>query len=306
MAFVVNYLEGDWSDDHHIDEQLMERGLRFGLFWDADVYLGLFCQQNTYQGRFDLASKQLEQLEDLCDSWGYEFARSNLHAEHAVLLLAQRRLDDALEAEQCWYDQRNEASLHFLALGLRARVQVLQGRLDDAEETLGAADALLARSGARMFPYYAGFYHTARLALATARMESAVGQASTITRAQRRDVRRIAKRAMTNARSCARDRGDTLRLAGRLEWALGNKREALDRWADARRECERLHALPELARTLVDVGVALEEAEDEWATRAGLSSDECKSQARRLFQELGCAWDLEQMDRTARRRRRAA
>ncbi len=306
MAFVVSFLEGDWSSRHDIDADLFERGLRYGLLWDADVYLGMLCERNIYQGNYARAAEQIERFASLCDDWGYEFSRSNQYAATAYLLFGQRRLDEAQVAAERWRDLRGEDSLRLLALGLLARIQLLRGRLDDAEATLAQAEGLRGGDGGIVFPYYDGICSTARLALEVAKLERTLEHDGALKRDAIRAARRCGRQALASSRKCARDRGDTLRLVGRLEWLAGKSAAALGYWQQAREECIRLGARAELARTWADMGAALAAADADAVELAGVDAAQCFEHARGLFVELGCQWDLERLALEARRRRRAA
>jgi hypothetical protein len=294
MAFVVDYLAGDWSPEREMDEALFERGLRYGLLWDADVYLGMACERSIHTCDFASAAERIEKLGSLCDDWGYEFSRSNEYAANAYLLAEQRRLDEALSAVERWYDHRNEAALHVLALGLRARLEIFDDRLDAAENTLAAAARL--ESAGQRFPYHAGLARTARLALAVARVEAMADSGLTASSSQLRAARRLRRIAVASASKCARDRAETLRLAGKLELLGGDRSAALAFWRDASLQSDALGARADSARVWAEMGHAL----------AGTEGDEWMRRSHAAFDELGLEWELERIEKIKRRRRRAA
>lgn len=250
MRMVVEFHAGDWSEDLEIDEKLLERGVRAGRVWGADVYLGMLAERNIRQGRFQEVHRQLELLARLQTDYGYEFASSNAHAMAAFLLVEQRLLDDARIAMQAYYDSRHEDSLHVLALSGLAKIACLDARLEDAERALAEAERILENAG-RVPPFYLGAYRTSRLLVDATRLEHEPSRAS------RRAAKNSSKHATAVSRSIARERVEALRLTGRVHRLLGRKSQAFSAWNAALEEAEKLGAEPEAARTSLEVAEAL-------------------------------------------------
>jgi len=254
MAFVHHFHRGAWGAEHDVEPALLATGLRAGMLWDADVYLGMSCERHSLKGDFAAATAELDTVARLRSEWGYDFAASTQQAQTAVLLIEQRRLDDALAAAVRYYDTRHEDALHLLALGLRAKIELLQGAVDGAAATLERAAAIVERGG-RLAPFYLGPYATARLRLGVERLAAAGGKPSTALVA---DVKRDRKRALKVSRSIVRDRCEVLRLAAASHVRLGEPAAARRCWEEALDVGMRLGMRPELARVALDVGRHLE------------------------------------------------
>ena len=89
--FLVSYFEGSWTDDTGVDRELVEQALRHGQVWDVNIYVGLHCERDIVQGRFDEASARIERLARMAEEYGYELGRANEQLERAYLRLEQRR-----------------------------------------------------------------------------------------------------------------------------------------------------------------------------------------------------------------------
>jgi class 3 adenylate cyclase/tetratricopeptide (TPR) repeat protein len=295
MRFVLAWHRGDWADEALLDDSTLSAGLRKGLLWNADVYLGLRVERDIRRGEFAAAEAGIERLRELCDDWGYGFARSNQDAMSAVLLLERRELEAARVALQRYHDHRSEDTLHLLALAWRAKAETLDGDLETAEQTLADGADILRRGGI-FAPLYEAAYTTSRLRLDVALAESE--NTSLGGRRVDRRVRKNLRRALQLSRKVARERVECLRLAGRLADANGSIKRARNYWRQACQEAEQLGARPEAARTWRDLGLALQrqggtfQGEDGavWLDRAAVE-----------FSALGLKWELAHMNENTRR-----
>src|SRR5439155_14590661 len=143
--FLVDYFEGNWREDAAIEVGLVEEALRHGQAWDVNTYLGLHCEQAIAQGAFDRAAADLDLLRQMADEYGFEFAGSNRHFMPAYMLLEQRQFAQALSALDRYTADRYEEALNLLALGTRARVQILAGDRAGAAVTPSKAEPIASR-----------------------------------------------------------------------------------------------------------------------------------------------------------------
>jgi tetratricopeptide (TPR) repeat protein len=278
MSSVHDFHSGAWGGEHDIDGELLDAGLRAGLLWDADIYLGMVCERDIYRGAFADAERWLLKLGELSRDYGYEFARSNELAMTAMLAFQKRELGRAREAMQAYHESRHEDTLRLFALGGAIRVEVLDGKLDAAKEMLARAEKIARRAG-RVPPFYMGSYLNGRLAYDTAVLERSPGRAAA------RNASRSARRARAVARKIARDAPEAARLTARIHWLRGGSARAYTWWSKAIAESERLGAMPELARTCADIGLAMrEDGRDRFTSRG---ADEWLQRARTIFTEIG-------------------
>ena len=290
FRFVINFLEGKWREEPGIPADLLERGLRNGLFWDVNSYLGLEADRQIRQGRLGAARGQLEQLAQVSDAYGYEFAQANYDIMEAILLLEARDLDATLAAVERYSAGRTEDALRVLALGTRAKAQTLRGEQAEAGASLEQAAAIVAQAGI-IPPWHLSAYTTARLWHALAALESAGSPPESSLGALRTEAKRSARQALRVARVVAGARVETWRLVGRLHWLLGRPSKAVAWWTKAIAEAERLEVQGELARTCAEMALRVRAGN---GTNGDLSAH--AERARRLFVETGLARDLARLD----------
>lgn len=279
MAFIYNFLAGEWVD---VDEDLVAQGLRYGQLWDVTAYLGFWCTIRARRGDFAGCQRLLERISEINDVYAYEFGKSHVSSQTAILLVEQRRLKAALEAIDAYYASRHEDVLNVLALGMRAKTQLLLDDRPGAADTLERAAQLVRRAG-QVPPWHLSNVTIAQLRSGLLTLER--------DGAGERELRRVAREAVHIATRVAEVRPEVYRLLGRREWLLGRRSKALGWWERGIGEGERLGMRPEVARTHFEVGTRVGGAEGE--RRVAL--------ARETFVLLDLAWDIERVDACARR-----
>jgi len=301
MAFVYHFHRGDWGSEHDIDARTWSEGLRHGMLWDADVYLGLRCERDLRQGRFAQAEQCIDEMGELCDQYGYAFARSNQLAQTAYLAIERRDLALAYQAIEDWYQSRQEETLHVLALGSRAKIEVLKGDLEAAERSLAVVDAILQRD-TRISPYHDVVHLTSRLRLALARAEAAKEQGSARLATLLAEARAAVRPALRASVKVFRERSEVLGLAARVAWVGGSRDQAFAHWRQALEAGEHGGVRPELARIARDIGLAL--SQHQGLELLGLDGEAWLERARSGFAELAASFELAELD-SAREKRRA-
>lgn len=251
MSFLHHLLEGDWSEEHAIDDALLERGVETGHLWEVSTYLNLDGLRQIYRGDYARARGRIDWLSQLAERFDHDLAASASRALPAILHLERHELDEALATLDHYYDAHAEAPFKVSALGNRAEAELLGGRFDAAETSLERANRVLADAG-RMLPYHHSSFLRARYDLDVARLEAA-GPGS-----DRAGLERAAKSsrraALAVARKVAWRRPGVLRSAARHAFALGDEREAARRWRECLATCEELGARADGARTRIEIG----------------------------------------------------
>jgi class 3 adenylate cyclase/tetratricopeptide (TPR) repeat protein len=276
--FTLNFLGGEWANEPGLDDDLVEQGLRHGVFWDVNSYLGLECDRQIRMGRFAAAEHCLGRLAELARSYGYEFASTNHDGMRTMLLLERREAREALLAAEHYLRGRQETALRILALGLRAKALVLNGDPKAAQTDLDLAQELIRHSDI-VPPWHLSAYTTARLhCLAeTARSEPVAG-------ADRARIRRAIREGLRVASCVASVRPETHRLVALLYWSLGRRRRAAQSWDQAIHHGTRLGTVPELAQTFMDTARC-------WSTSASSPlrerSEAHRVRARELWRQVG-------------------
>ena len=297
--WIHHYIEGDWSPRWEIEDPLIERNIRLGQLWDVQTYLGMLGEQRVHQGALAAAAAIRERLREIADGYGLDWARSNQYANEVWVLMQRRDLTAALTALERYYRSRDEELLNLLALGARAKIEILQGNRAAAAISLARAEELV-RPGV-VAPYYLTFTVMSRLLYELAGLEGALGGDSrpTVRTATRRATRSL-RAALSVAASVSWERTEAFRLAGRLAWLRGRRERALRWWTRSIAEGERLGASPEVARTYLEAGRRLEE-DGRGRVLTGRDAAGCLAAARAIFAAVGLALDVEDAA-TARQR----
>jgi len=247
MSFLKTYLSGDWSDADAMPPALLERGIRTGLLWDADTYLGMRAELEIKQGRFDAAEATIAMIERLQENFGYTFSEANVLANRAYLLTERGALSEAWSAINRYYESREEDTLQLIALSTRAKIEARMGQLDDANETLRVAGKLVARAG-RIAPYYESAYVSAALLAAVMGFEAAVKNRDGGARRARKQCKALIRKAERLTQRIARDRVQVYGLAGRYAHAKGKTRSAQRWWDKAFAAAKEMGAEPDRVR----------------------------------------------------------
>lgn len=278
LVCICNYLEGVWDEERGtVPNELIDQALRYGGLWEVNTYLGLDADRRLRRGDFAGARRRLEQIADIADTYGFEFARTNHAAETMLLLLEERRLEEARDAADFYYSGIDDPPLRVLALGSRLKAEALLGDLGAARRSLAAAEQVVAAAPV-IPPWHMSGLVVGRLHLDLAELEAASGAAeSTAVGRARRDLRL----ALRIAGRCAAQRGEVYRLAALVYRAVGDESRAVSWWQRATIECERLGALPELARTHADIAAAGADIGD------GRDAAAHRARAAELFAALG-------------------
>ena len=290
MQFVHSYLAGDWSDDHRLDPDLVEQGLRHGLLWEVSTYLSLCADRQIRRGHFADARAQIDRLARIADAYGSDFAKSNEDGNRALLLIEERALEAARVAVDRYYVSRVEKLFNLLALGWQAKLRLIADDVAGAASSLAEAERVLAGLG-RVPAYHRAPYVTARFAFDVRALADALAAGN--VRAQglaRRRCRASRRAAVRSAARVAAERPELFRSTGRLLWLRGRPERAIAAWRQGIAEATRLGMRPELARLHAEIAGTARGA----PARAATTDD--RAEATRIFTELGLAWDLRHLD----------
>ncbi|MEE9609215.1 MAG: adenylate/guanylate cyclase domain-containing protein [Myxococcota bacterium] len=295
LNFVHHFLAGDWSDEHAVDDELLEEGLRHGLLYEVTVGLDFETQRRLARGEFAPARECIERIGKIAELYQYDFAKAAHMAHTGGLRLEERELEEAARAARAYYSEFEEDMFQLVALGTKATAEALMGQLERAEETLEKAARIVAGSRI-MAPFHRSHYLRARLALDVAQLERAheAGDGSA-QRLWARRARRTLHRAVRVSAKVAAKRPEIFRLAGSAHWLAGRRGAALRWWRRSLAAGEALGARPDVARTLTEAGLRLA-ARGRGGELDGRSADACLEQARKHCEALGLRWDLERLE----------
>lgn len=291
MHFTHRFITGDWDARHEIPDADIDEALRVGLLWDVATHVGLETFKLTAQGRWPECETHIARLEAMEETYADAYARSNRQASLAFFHTERRSLEAAAAAAEAYLTSNDEVLLNLLALGTKAKVQVLADDLAAAAATLARADALITQ---RVPPWYQGFVSRSHLMLAAAECE----RADRVYQVARGRFRRHQGRALAAAAKFAWIRPEVAATIGRMQWTRGRHRSALRHFARGLAEAERLGMRPEAARIRVQVASRLLAAGAPPAFQ-GIAASDLLAAARRELADLGLDWDLARLDAEA-------
>jgi class 3 adenylate cyclase/predicted ATPase len=298
VNFVHHFLAGDWSAEHEIDDATLEEGLRGGRLYDVANYLGFAAEKALRQGRFDAARAKIEWFREIFEKYEYEPAKLGWLGLSILLLLEERRLDEAAAAADRYNEESQQDLLHLVSLGYKATAKCLAGELDAAAPALARADDLMARTG-RPIPYHLGSVLAARLRLDLVELEAALARGDRdAERRLRRRAARSASRGLRIVPKVAHREPELARLAGRHAWLAGRHDRALAHWRRSLAAAASLGLEPERARTHQEVGLRLASGAGP-RELDGRGAEAHLAEARRGFESLGLAWDLARLEGAA-------
>lgn len=278
MAFIAAYLTGAWRKAQPLSSQLVADALRTGQFYDANNYIGLYCDMLLRQGQFAAAERQLLQLQELRDDYRYEFAGSNHDGMRAILLIEQRDLAAGIAAAERYVEWGNTGPLKVLAFGTLAKALLLAGCIDDAEQALQKAASA---SEPLHPPWHTSAHVAARLRFDLVRLRSDPRSSKL-----RRQARTSARQALAIAKKVAVQRVEIHRLAAEVRWVCGQQRRALRLLERAVAIGSELDCRPELARAYA---AGAELLANTTTQLGGLGPAQCGARAQQLFAEVGIA-----------------
>lgn len=112
----------------------------------------------------------------------------------------------------------------------------------------------------------------------------------------RRKAYQSGKAAIKNSMKYAANKTEAFKLMGVYFWLIGKQDNALVWWDKSSNVGEQLGALPELARTYLEVGKRFLEKKSKFRELNGIQAEEFLEKAEALFEEMDLEWDLEELD----------
>jgi class 3 adenylate cyclase/tetratricopeptide (TPR) repeat protein len=279
MRFTHHHQQGGWRDEYEIDAERVDAALRLGQLWDATNYLLLLGEKRVGQGRFSEAAGVAQELEKIGDLFQYDLARSSHRYVQLLLQIERGELAAALRTADAYYTEHQEKLLNLVALGNRAKVELLGGDKQAARATLAKSDQIL--STERFVPPFYRLPHWRShllldvLELRDARVDHRVRVPPT---------RRAARRALSASSKMAIRTPEVLRLDAERLWRVGRRSQARRRAEAGLDAAQRLGAVPERARLHALLARLLGEA-DAPPSLAGRNAVGHLQEARRLLAE---------------------
>jgi hypothetical protein len=252
MHFIHHFLAGDWSEQHFVDQALIEDGLRKGRFWEVTIALDLDGECALHRGDWARVEQRLAELATLAGEYGNEVALATLRSLGALLALERGQLDTARERIELYRREHGEHTYQVVAHGTLARIALAEGDLDAAEQSLRRGEARIREAG-MVPPLHRSFCAAPRYELAVRRLEAAQQACGRGLDGLAREARRSRRHALRVASRVAARRTEILRCAAAEAWLKRRYDSALRGYASALAVGRGLGARPELARTCAEI-----------------------------------------------------
>jgi len=293
-----DYFVGNWKKHADADQPLLDHNLKMGKFWQVSTYLFFISSIKVDQGLFEEAQGLIEKLSEIWEADENENTREYIYSLRIRSFLKARRLHEArIEVEEAIsfasHTCRELASLYYV--GLRAIIEVLQRKTQDAHESLLQAREIRRREDFSI-PLFMSSYLTGQFMLDLHLLEEAVlSNATSKIRRHRRAAAKSGKQALKNCRKYASDRIEIYRLMGVYHWLIQRQDKATQWWRRSMEAAEGMGARLDLPRTHMEIGKRLSEKRSRSQELDGITSSDYLEKARARFEQMQAWWDVEEV-----------
>jgi class 3 adenylate cyclase/tetratricopeptide (TPR) repeat protein len=288
---------GEWRKERPFDRETLDRNIREGDPYTPPGYAFYSGILASERGRFQDSAAFIRFLQETGDVYENDYARARKHVLLAIDLIKRRKLAEAVR-------EADDGTLALEPIGQVFWTLCLQGiklkaclLLKDAK---GADDALRrcerSVSGEkRVAPFYQSAYQTGRFLSDLIALEGARSAPGGLgTAALLKKARRSGKAAYKNSKKCAFGRIEVLTLMGVHSWLAGKPGKAWAWWQKSVKAGQDLGARPELGRAYAEIGIR--------SAGSKASAAEFIRKARDIFEELGLAEDIAELESGERTR----
>lgn len=289
-----NTFSGDWRNIAEYDENLVNQNVRIGELFYTSSYVMTYGDTTIERGNFEASLEIAKKLYEIADVYENEYSRASFYWFQTQLYMKFRKLAKAHAVSDKGINFTNKTGFlpyMFSMYAFKARVYLMQGEIDKAEEALEYLRKI--KPDINLVPYFLCTYYLTQMIFDIQKLEKAItnGNRSEIALYQKRALN-TAKVAIKTARKIAADITESLKLMGTYFWILGKQRIALKWWDKSIKEGERLGARLELSRTFWEVGRRFSEENSRFKKLNGISAKQYLDKARSMFLEMNLEWDL--------------
>ncbi len=293
-------LSGDWCDELACDDEVVEGSVKMGELWTSIAYLLWSGKFLIERGNFPEAQKCVDKLHEIGEVYDHDYARARKHSLRTRLLLKTRNLSEALSDADAGISYSTSVGQNLNLLnhtGIKANIQILQGDMAGANESLRQARELAAQES-RIAPWHISSYHLSEFLHDIYNLEKNLKSGDKAKIDQfRKQARRSGKAALKTANKYAPNLTETLKLMGVYYWILGKQKQALTWWAKSISTGEQLQALPELGRTYLEIGKRLLSKESKPRDLKGVTPAEYLEKSRAIFEKTCLLKDLDDLEK---------
>lgn len=296
---MYDFLSGNWNRELQYNESVVDTILSEGNLFTTISHLVYSSGILTERGDFSAAQSYIDKLHEIGEVYESDYARHTKYLITARQLMKFRKLIEALADSEAGITitSRIGNNLDLLIfVGVKANIQLLQGEIVDAEETLHQADGLISQEN-QLTPWHTNSFYLARFLLNLNKLEHSIKSPGKQGIKQAgKEAFHSGKVAVRTADKLAPNRTETYKLMGVYYWLLGRQKRALKWWDKSIQIGEALGARPELARTYMEVGKRLLEKKSKYNCLKGIQAKEYLEKARVLFKGMNLDWDLNELD----------
>lgn len=283
-----------------LDKEAVTKSLEEGDFFIGPLHLLINGVLALEKGNPGAAWEYIVRLQEIAAVYGNDFVLVLKHLLEVRLLLQRRQLFEALREIEAGIALSGRVGQDIFLLnfyGFKANIQVLQGDMEGAAESLDRVKQLPAY-GKRVTPVHISSFRLSRFLFDLYSLEKNIREGDKLNIMQSwEDARRSGKEAAQTAAKCAIYRTETLRLLGVYYWLTGRQKKALAWWTKSMETGQRLGAALELARTFHEVGRRLMEKKSKFNQCHGMTPPEFLEKARALFENMELEQDLQLMEK---------
>jgi len=296
---IHNYLTGNWGAINNNDEGLVNDHLKIGELYDASQYLfwcGLAC---IYKGALDSAELNIEKLNDVYNTYGYDQALVLKYELNTNLLMERRKLTDALAEVERWivFTLKSDNTMFLFDLySSKGWINILMRDIPEAEKSLQNAKIEMSKNDT--YPLMLTTYYCVQFQYLLLKLEESIqpNNPEKTTLFEKKTVETI-KKLLNVTKKVPQQRVETYKLIGTYYLLKGKEKQAQEWWTKAIEEGERLGAQLELSRVYFEIGKRLLEADDGFNSLNGFSAKEYLEKARDLFVEMNLQVDLLELNK---------
>jgi hypothetical protein len=297
-SLIYNWLSGNWEKAKEYDYNLVELNVRIG-----EVFFTVFCCSHysffsTERGYLTDAHEMMYKISEIADMYEHDFTRALKYTWNTKLLMKCRKLHEGLLESEEGIDfttRIGENVQLFSQYSFRARIQIMMGDIQGAENSLSSAREINLE---RMVPLFLTDYSLSQFVFNMYRLEEEIKDNNNSKLSEYQMIAlKSGRKAVKISRKAAGDRTEAFKLMGTYFWITAKQSKARKWWSKSITEGERLGARLELSRTYFEVGKRLLEPKSNFKKLHGIKGEDYLEKARTMFQEMDLQWDLDQLDK---------
>lgn len=293
-----DYLAGNWDRDLEYDPGIIDYMLKLGDIFMPRIQLVWSGLIKLEQGDFEDTNILVDKLNEIGEEYDHDGAISSKYSLHAILLLKERQLNDALIEVNKGIDvQKSMHKPHHLLemIAVKINILLILKDMDQAEHALKEAKELLSREK-HVTPYYMAHYLLSQFLYDLILLEESIklSEESKISEL-RKQTYQSGKAAIKNSKKYAANKTEVFRYMGVYYWLVGKQKNAEKWWKKSIEIGRELQALPELARTYREMGKRLTEGQSRVNELDSRDSKWYLTESEKMFNTLNLEWDIEHM-----------